>query len=94
MSLEDPLQQLHVLRTELKKYNETFLSRPQYVIANKMDLPESAVNLKKLKEAIHLPVTAISAKYSQNLAPLLEQLRSIYDNLHSDESEIREGSKE
>lgn len=45
----DPLDDLKALRKELELYNPELASRPWCIIANKMDMPEAAANLKRCK---------------------------------------------
>jgi Obg family GTPase CgtA len=44
----DPISDLQILRKELKLYDEELSERPWLIVANKMDLPESAANLEAL----------------------------------------------
>jgi len=45
----DPISDLQILRKELKLYDEELTERPWLIVANKMDLPESAANLEALQ---------------------------------------------
>lgn len=45
----DPVSDIQILRTELKLYDETLTERPWLIVANKMDLEESAQALDALK---------------------------------------------
>lgn len=61
----DPLKDLEQLRTELRLYDETLLSKPQMIIANKMDEEAAVENLKRLQaETRHsaeiLPISCLS----------------------------------
>ncbi len=57
-----PQDDLKALRKELELYNAELAARPWCIVANKMDMPESAANLKALKkkypEVTILPVCA------------------------------------
>ena len=46
----DPLEDFEIISNELVKYKEELGERPRIIAANKMDLPESAENLKRLQE--------------------------------------------
>ena len=46
----DPIESYEIIVNELKKYDESLLLRPNIVIANKMDLPNSKENLERLKK--------------------------------------------
>jgi GTP-binding protein len=45
----DPLDDLKALRKELELYNPELAARPWCIVANKMDMPEAAANLKRCK---------------------------------------------
>ena len=45
----DPISDLQILRKEIKLYDEELSERPWMIVANKIDLPESAANLEALK---------------------------------------------
>lgn len=46
----DPLDDLKALKKELELYDPILAERPWCIIANKMDLPEAAAHLKRLRE--------------------------------------------
>ncbi|WP_100371958.1 GTPase ObgE [Bacillus sp. FJAT-45037] len=48
----DPYDDYLKINEELKQYNMRLLERPQLVVANKMDMPDSAENLKAFKEKL------------------------------------------
>jgi GTP-binding protein len=48
----DPLDDFHSLQKELEFYQEGLSKRKAVIIANKSDLPESAVNIKKIKKQL------------------------------------------
>ncbi len=58
----DPIEDLETLRTEIKLYSADLAKRSWCIIANKIDLPESAENMIKLKERFKkikiLPISA------------------------------------
>jgi len=45
----DPLDDLKALRRELELYNAELTTRPWCIVANKMDMPEAAANLKRCR---------------------------------------------
>lgn len=47
----DPVEDYKTINDELSNYHLRLLERPQIVVANKMDLDESAANLARFKEA-------------------------------------------
>jgi len=54
----DPLDDLKALRKELELYSPELASRPWCIVANKMDMPEAAANLKRCKRK-HKGVTIL-----------------------------------
>ena len=77
----DPYEDYLTINEELKQYNLRLTERPQLIVANKMDMPESEENLKVFQEKIGyeakiFPISAISRQGVQDLlfaiADLLE----------------------
>jgi GTP-binding protein len=70
----DPYQDYLTINEELRVYNEELLLRPQIVVANKMDLPESQDNLTLFKEELNdeeITIIPISAYTKDNVQELL-----------------------
>jgi GTP-binding protein len=70
----DPLEDLRVINEELRRYSEALAARPQVVVPNKIDLPETAPRRQAVERyaAAHgLPVVPISAATGAGLAELL-----------------------
>jgi GTP-binding protein len=66
-----PIEDLQSLRREIDLYDPRLSERPWYVVANKMDLPEAAENLRALEQRFSdLEIVAISAEQSDGLAEL------------------------
>jgi GTP-binding protein len=66
-----PIEDLQSLRREIDLYDSRLSERPWYVVANKMDLPEAAENLRVLQQRFpDLEIVAISAEQSDGLAEL------------------------
>ena len=68
----DPYEDYLTINDELKQYNLRLTERPQIIVANKMDMPESEENLKAFKEKVGsdvkiFPISAISRKGLQEL---------------------------
>ncbi|XP_014677340.1 PREDICTED: mitochondrial ribosome-associated GTPase 2-like [Priapulus caudatus] len=76
-----PWTQLEDLQYELECYSPGLSHVPHAVIANKVDLGRGLANLPLLQEKIGIPVIPVSAKYKQNMEPLLEFLRREYDKV-------------
>lgn len=89
-SLPEPWDAVSVLQYELMQFNNHLKERPQLVIANKMDIPESKENVDKLKEIIDLPVIPISAKLGTNVSTLLKEIRILYDKSKNEEHSSNE----
>lgn len=82
----DPYDDYVTINEELKKYNEDLTTRPQIIIANKMDIPESEENLVVFKEKIPadidvFPISAITRDGLQDvlyaIADKLDQIPKI-----------------
>jgi GTPase len=60
----------------LGMYDETLLTRPRIVVANKMDEPVAEENLKKFKRRItKTPVLPISAAFDEGIAKFKVMIR-------------------
>ncbi|AIF66916.1 GTPase ObgE [Terribacillus saccharophilus] len=82
----DPYDDYVTINEELKKYNEDLTTRPQIIIANKMDIPEAEENLVVFKEKIPadidvFPISAITRDGLQDvlyaIADKLDQIPKI-----------------
>lgn len=73
MEGRDPYEDYTTINTELKEYNLRLTERPQIIVANKMDLPDSEENLAEFKEKIgeDIPIFPISAITREGLKELL-----------------------
>lgn len=76
-----PIEDLQNLRREIDVYDPRLSERPWYVVANKMDLPNSAENLRSFQQRFPgVEIAAISAERSQGMAELQAQLeRWLYE---------------
>ena len=71
-----PLEDLASLRRELSLYNPVLGERPWLIVANKMDLPEAAENLRLLRERFPKVVVApVCASAGEGLEALRGLLR-------------------
>lgn len=70
----DPYEDYQVIRKELSDFSPKLLNKPEIIIANKMDLPDSTENLKKFKEKVNQEVYEISAINNQNLDTIISVL--------------------
>lgn len=73
MEGRDPYEDFVTINNELKEYNLRLTERPQIIVANKMDMPESEENLKKFKEQVNeeYPIFPVSAVTRTGLRDLL-----------------------
>lgn len=81
MEGRDPYEDYLAINKELESHNLRLLERPQIIVANKMDMPESAENLKKFKAELaklkeneydeDIPVFPISAVTKKGVEALL-----------------------
>ena len=83
-----PIEDLQNLRREIDLYDPRLSERPWYVVANKMDLPEAAENLRALEQRFpDLEIVAISADRSDGIAELRARLeRWLYNTAEESQS--------
>jgi GTP-binding protein len=70
----DPYQDYLKINNELKEYNLRLTERPQVIVANKMDMPDSEENLLQFKEnlgADETPIFPVSAITRKGLRKLI-----------------------
>ncbi|MBO6061441.1 MAG: Obg family GTPase CgtA, partial [Clostridia bacterium] len=73
----DPIEDYYTIRSELYDYSPALHALPQFIAANKMDIPGSEDNLARLKEELaeeEIPIFPISAATNEGLEPLLDAL--------------------
>ena len=75
----NPYDDYVVINNELKAFSEKLLTKPQIIIANKMDLEESKENLKEFKKKVKEPIYEISAIYSEGLEDVLVALADLLE---------------
>ncbi|MDG8591576.1 GTPase ObgE [Streptococcus pneumoniae] len=99
----DPYEDYLAINKELESYNLRLMERPQIIVANKMDMPESQENLEEFKKKLaenydefeELPaIFPISGLTKQGLATLLDATAELLDKtpefLLYDESDMEE----
>ncbi len=85
-----PLEDLANLRRELSLYNPLLSERPWMIVANKMDLPDAAENLRLLRERYpKIPLVAISAEQGTGMEDLRQLL---HERLANDSVAVGESS--
>jgi GTP-binding protein len=79
----DPLVDVEVIQQELSLYSPQLAGRPQILVANKVDLPEAAENLERLRTrySSEYEIFAISALTSTGLAALIGRTAELLDQL-------------
>ncbi|OPJ55558.1 GTPase ObgE [Alkalithermobacter paradoxus] len=103
----DPLDDFDKINEELKKYNEKLATRPQIVVANKMDLQDAKDNYEIFKEEIEsrgYKVFAMSAatregvddviNYVANILKEVEEVEIVSEEEMMKEEDLREISVE
>jgi len=82
--MRDPLKDYETLNAELEKYSEAFLAKHRLVVANKMDIPKAAQNLKRFRRKYEEEIIPVSALEKKGLAKLVASIRKIlcHDNSH------------
>ena len=99
----DPYEDYLAINKELESYNLRLMERPQIIVANKMDMPESQDNLTEFKKKLaanydefeELPaIFPISGLTKQGLVTLLDATAELLDKtpefLLYDESDMEE----
>lgn len=78
----DPYEDYVTINNELKEYNLRLTERPQVVVANKMDMPDSEENLKKFMEQVgdDVKVFPASAISRQGLKELLYTVADLVES--------------
>ena len=90
----DPVEDFEVINEELKSYNEKLSTRPQIVVANKIDVLSDNENLDRLTNYLkekNIEVVPISAATNKGLKELMlkvnEKLQTLEDTVLIDSSE-------
>lgn len=77
----DPLEDYEIINKELKDFDPNLILKPQIVIANKMDLENAYLNLKRFKEKYNIPVYEISAINNQGVDNVLVKIANELDKI-------------
>lgn len=77
----DPLDDYEVINKELKDFNEKIILKPQFIIANKMDLDGALENLERFKAKYKLPVYEISALTGEGIDKVLVKIADELDKI-------------
>ncbi len=77
----NPYDDYVTINKELEEFSKKLLDKPQIIIANKMDIPESKENLKEFKKKVKEPVYEISAMANQGLDKVLDALGDLLETI-------------
>ncbi len=74
----EPIEDLKILRKEIRLYNDDLSKRPWIIVANKMDLEESAEKLEVFRARFpKIEIFPISAEEESGLQPLRGRLQEL-----------------
>lgn len=75
-----PVEDFNIINEELFNYNEKLRDKPQIIVANKMDMPDSEVGVKLIEESFNdldieiIPLSAVTQKGIEKLKYTIENL--------------------
>ena len=88
----DPYEDFLLINEELSKFSQKLVNKPMIIIANKMDMPNANLNLKKFKKRVKDKIYPISAMKDDNLNEVMLKLADLVDQIKDeplyDESEF------
>ncbi|MEJ2558847.1 MAG: GTPase ObgE [Anaerolineae bacterium] len=90
---DDPLRHFDQINQELRLFNPTLADRPQIVVLNKMDLPDTRDHWPRVEAAMQarkLPAYAISAVTSEGVRELMREVGRRLSSLPRPEPEADE----
>ncbi len=77
----NPVEDYKVINKELESFDKRLIEKPQIVIANKMDMPNSQENLERFKKEVKCEVYPISAITKDGVDKVLTKLADMLDNI-------------
>ncbi|MDP8264375.1 MAG: GTPase ObgE [Candidatus Aceula lacicola] len=81
----DPIEDYRKINHELREYSHKLFFKKRIVVANKMDLSKSRVNLKRFKKEFKDKIFSVSAVEKQGLNNLVNEIRKILCHENSEE---------
>jgi len=89
----DPVEDYKIINSELERYSFVLAQRPQFVVANKSELPGSQENLERLKNYLgeSVPVYLVSAATGEGFTPLLRGVNKMLEQMPAPEPIREEG---
>lgn len=79
--IRDPYEDYLLINKELEEFNPKLLSKPQIIIANKMDLPNAKENLEEFKKKVKDEIFEISAATNSGLQKVVDRLADLLDSI-------------
>ena len=76
-----PYEDYLLINKELEEFNPKLLSKPQIIIANKMDLPKAKENLEEFKKKVKDEIFEISAATNSGLQKVVDRLADLLDEI-------------
>ena len=80
----DPYDDYITINKELEAFNKKILDKPQIVIANKMDMPDSKKNLEDFKKKVDVEIYEISAINGSGLDKVINVLADKLDTINKE----------
>lgn len=77
----NPVEDYKIINKELENFNKKIIEKPQIVIANKMDMPDSEKNLEEFKKHVDCEVYPISAETGEGIDKVLVKLADMLDKI-------------
>jgi GTPase len=77
----DPYDDYVIINKELEAFNKSLLSKPQIIIANKMDIEPALENLTKFKKKVKDKIYPVTAITKEGLDNVLVELANILDTI-------------
>lgn len=82
----DPYRDYCTINQELASFSSSLANKPQVLVANKMDMEESHLNLKRFRTKIKAPIHEISALNSKGLDDLVSILGAMLEKVTNEYS--------
>ncbi|MBI3997152.1 MAG: GTPase ObgE [Candidatus Omnitrophica bacterium] len=83
----DPIEAYHQVNHELAAYSDALTTRPQLIVANKMDLPQAHESLPRFEAAVQQKVWPISCATNAGITALMH---AIWEQLHAPVIDVSE----
>lgn len=77
----NPYEDYLIINKELESFNPKIMEKPQIIIANKMDMPDAADNLKQFKEKVNADIYPIKAVTGEGLDNVIEVLADMLSKI-------------